>query len=228
MEVRNVGMGSGGAYLGERGSAVSDEPARSVERAAELMVEADVEQRRTQREAARSASDAAHATRQQAIAELRAAADDTWSSAITQACIGAAAAVAQAVAAGVGGSAAAASGAAGEAAGAGGAAEAAARAAQEAAVAAARQELASGLNSGAAALAQAEPLIDVFADQAEGHRIASAEASDGAQLRGDEAQRLWSDAEASRAARGSHLEAAGRAVDLLEQGRLIAIGRESG
>jgi len=211
MEVRNVGMSSGGTYLEERGSPVSDEPEPSVERAAELMVEADVAQRRSQREAARAAADVAHAARQQAIAELREAADDTWSSAIVQACVGGAVAVAQAVAAGVGGGAGAASGTAGE-----------------AAASTVGDDVATGLTIGASALAQAEPLIDVWSDRAELHRIEAQAAGDEAQSAGDEAQRLWSDAEASRAARGTHLEAAGRAVDLLEQGRLIAIGRESG
>jgi hypothetical protein len=218
MELRSVGMGSGGAYLEERGSAVSDEPEPSVERAAEVMVEADVEQRRTQREAARAAADVAHAARQQAIAELRAAADDTWSAAITQACIGGAAAVAQGVSAG----------AAGVAQGAAGAASAA-TSAVEAGGAAGQAPLWSTLvGIGGRALNDLEPALDPFDGMAEAHRIGSQERGDGAQVAGDEAQRLWSDAEASRAARGSHLEAAGRAVDLLEQGRLIAIGRESG
>lgn len=205
---------------GEASGAGASAQEVSLEEVATLMVEADREQRAGARAARRALAEAARAERQEAIRAQRAAASDAFGSAVVQAVIGGVTAMAQGVAA-IG------------AASAGAAAVEGAADAASAGSAAAEGTLAGvpwhrWVAIGAEALPQATSLFDAPARWAEDHRIRAQEHSDEAAWLDDHARMAGDDAEAARAAERSHTEAVSRAVDLVEQGRSIAIGREAG
>ncbi|MBN1773054.1 MAG: hypothetical protein JXB32_17440 [Deltaproteobacteria bacterium] len=211
-------IGSGGAEAGwSLEPPEAAEPAAasnvSLDEVATLMVEADREERNGARAAQRALAEAARAERRAAIHAQRAAAADAFDSAILQAVVGGLTAVAQGVAAV-------------------GAAEAAT--AVEGAAGSAAGDAAAGVpwhrwvEIGAGALPHAAPLLDVPARRAEASRIRSQEYQDAAAFLEDRARQAGDDAEAARAARRAHVEAVGRALDSIEQGRSIAIGREAG
>lgn len=193
----------------------------SLDDLAALMVEADREQRSGARATRRALAEAARAERQAAIRAQREAASDAFDSAIVQAVVGGVAALAEGVAA-IGAASA------GTAAVEGAAAtvEGVATATEGGALAAVPWHR--WVEIGAKALPHAAPIFDAPARSAEDHRIHSQEHADAAQWLDDQARLAGDDAEAARAAERSHVEAVGRAMDLIEQGRSVAIGREAG
>jgi hypothetical protein len=217
MTVERIGTG-GAAPTWEPAAAEPSEQAVAIpsdgalDELGELMIEADRADRSGARAAARALADAARAERRAAIRAQREAAEDVFHSAIVQAVVGGVAAVAQGVAAA--GAAAATSGA-----GAG---------------AAAGGEATEGLawhdwvELGAGVLPHATPLLDQPARSAEANRIRSQEHQAAAAALDEGARQADGDAEAARSARGAHTAAWSRAIDLIEQGRAIAIGREAG
>lgn len=191
----------------------------SLDELAQLMVEADREDRNAARATARALAASARAERRAAIRDQRAAAADAFDSAVLQAVVGGLAAVAQGVAA-VGAAAA--------------VGEAAAAAQGAVSAGAVGQAAPAGVpwhrwvELGAEVLPHSAPLLDQPARWAEANRIRAQEHQDAAAFLDDGVRRAVDDAEAARAARRAHVEAVGRAVDLIEQGRAIAIGREAG
>ncbi len=206
--------------------AANEQPPLSVEDLAEIVIETGRREREALRNVAEAQAETARAARQKAISEMRAAADDRFSSAISQAVVGVAAAAVQGVAA-VGGASAAA-----EAAAAGGSATTAAsetaRATAEAAKAAAetRQLAYQIAGSGAGAIDKAGPLIDVWSREAAEHDIRSRERSDAAQSLAEYAQRTRAAADASRSIDREVVSQAGRAMEAQDRAMMIAIGRE--
>ncbi|MBI5486575.1 MAG: hypothetical protein HY905_04510 [Deltaproteobacteria bacterium] len=228
MGIGAVGSASGTGYGGASEAVEgTGEPAAiggtSVADVAEVMVEADRQQRQAARETARSLSEAAHRERLEAIAEKREAADDNMGSAIQALCIGLGSAALQAVSAGAGAAATSATQGAAEAAQAG-----------DAALQASLQAEAATAQAAADACAITDKLlqgtgkaIDPYAWAASDHAIEADVHTDLAQLAQDRSSRADSDAEAARGSRRAHVDALTKALDLQDRGMTIAIGRES-
>jgi len=225
MRPSEVGTSSGAAFAFVGAEAVAGD-APSVEAAAELLVEADREERRTARQVADVWSEVARQKRRQALDEQRAAAQDGYSSALLQACVGGAVAVLRGVAA-VAGAALAAPGTEVAATAGTAAAEAGADAGGAAATGVGEAIGSKCMDAVAGGLEAARPLFDEYARGAERHRIEAQGRSDEGQAAADREQRAESDAEAARSARRAHIDGLGRTIDLIERGRTIAIGRES-
>jgi len=228
MGIGAVESGCGGTYVPEAEIAGgSDDLAAvggtSVADVAEVMVEADRQQRQAARETARNLAEAAHRERLGAIEEKREAADDNMGSAIQALCIGLGSAALQAVSAGIG--------AAGTS-----AAQGAAEAAQagDAALQASLQAEAQTAQAAADACAITDKLvqgtgkaIDPCAWAASDHSIEADVHSDRAQLAQDRSSRADSDAEAARGSRRVHIDSLAKAFEIEDRGMTIAIGRES-
>ena len=204
----------------EAPGAAAAAPEVSLDEVAAMMVEADREQRAGARTTRQALAEAVRAERQAAIRAQREAAADVFDSAIVQAVLGGVTAVAQGAAA-IGAASAAAAVAEGTA------------SAVSTGTAAAEGTLAGvpwhrWVQIGADLLPHTAPLFDAPARSAEDHRLRAQEHSNEAAWLDDRARMAGDDAEAARAAERSHTEAVSRAVELVEQGRSIAIGREAG
>ncbi|MBI5503105.1 MAG: hypothetical protein HY907_22860 [Deltaproteobacteria bacterium] len=221
------GCGSVYAGAGAEGPGAGDDPAAvggtSVADVAEVMVEADRQQRQVARETARTLTEAAHRERLEAIAEQRAAADDNMGSAIQALCIGLGSAALQAVSAGMGAAATSATQ------GAAGALQAGDTALQASlqAEAATAQATADACAITDKVMTGLGKTIDPCAWEASDHSIEAGVHSDRAQLAQDRSSRADADAEAARGARRAHIDSLAKAFELQDRGMTIAIGRES-